>query len=383
MGHAATATSEQHEQHAAPNTYGGRVAEQTALPTGPRYHVDEQLRQLARLARRSLAPLSRVELAIARAVLLHADWRTGRCELSTMSLFARAACSRSQGFAALARLEGLGVIGEREVIDPCFADCRHVVGVTGWKGFRACNRLRTAARRAGAPFTCVAHHGRTTLRWLPRTLADLENVLRELEPKPVRRPAYRTPTRAACRTGVEDPYRTPHPSSPSPCLEPLQEAPRLSLGDRPGARARSAPKDAAPAARPAAPGSSAPPSPAPTPPPGAPRVASPPRAVPARPPSEPAFLGFAPRSVAPAPQAGMEGGRARAVPAAPPARRPGAVQVVRVDAAIAAHHAELERLRGALRARFAFAADPSERDAVAREFKTTFGEPIAIDWREP
>lgn len=340
------------QQPTAPNEYGGRVALQRDL--GPGFDVGFMRRHFRKLRRRRRAQITRVENHVADAILLDTDWTTGVCRASTMGLADRAGCSRSQLFEVLKSFEGRGVIEIREVVDPCFANCTNTIA-PGWKGFRACNAMRAAAKRAGRPFTCVAHHGCTTICWRPRNVAELDEAFADREPKPLRRPkgarqgvAYRTPTRAACRTDVQEPYRTPNPGSRDPLDTARSPAP--SPDSRPGARARSAHEDDA--ARSATPRSSAPPPPAPSSPPATPRETTPMRAE-ARPTPERAFDGFAHRDPSPPPKS-TEGTRAESEPfAAPPAED--------VDAVLAADRAR----DGTTLARVP--ATPSERGCIAAE----------------
>jgi hypothetical protein len=326
-----------------PNEYGGRVSLQPELPVPGGFDVGDQRKYLAKQRRRRRSKIQRVENRVMDAILANTHFETGVCGASTMGLVERAQCSRSQLFEVLNTLEGRGVIEERASIDPHFAECTHTI-VEGWEGFRVCNRMRAAARRAGVPFTCVAHHGWTLIRWRPQRVSALEAAFEDRAPNTPRRPkgaaakarANRTPTGSLYRTDVEDINRTPNPGSQDPST--VSGTSSSSPAERSGARARSAHEDDA--TRSAAPRSSAPPSSPPPSPPAAPRPTTPERAVPARVSPTQAFDGFAPRVVANDPaEESREAGRARVGPASkPPADD--------VNAVLAAHreHAAGESL---------------------------------------
>ncbi len=246
MGASAAETHhEAHDEASPPNDYGGRVPAQKELP----YPVDTRGRiaYFQRHKRRRASPWSRVECDVAIAILSCTSDETGRCDASTMGLLARAHCSRSHFFEVLARLEGLAVMELRQRIDPHFKDCRHTIGGK-WKSLHACKRLRRAALAEGRPFTCIAHHGRTVIRWSARTDADLEEAVMDRAPAPVRAKRYRTPTPPAYRTETDNPYRTPTPGTR---LLKSDTEPSTTLRDKRPARARAscARRDDSPAAR--------------------------------------------------------------------------------------------------------------------------------------
>jgi hypothetical protein len=244
------------------NDWGGRVPAQEDTPCGVDFGaVDTAFR---RLARRRWAQLSRVEQKTAKAILVDVDFTSGRYKRSTMALRARAQVSRSKLFDALGLLEGLGFI-ERQIVDPCFEACCHVVE-RGWEGFRSCNRLAKRAEAAGKPYTCVAHHGMTIL-WWRATAEDVEKALGERERTRVRVRRYGTTERGGARgskpsgtptpKGTKKPYGTPHP--PSGSLKSLA-SPSPTFSDPYAGRADGARDDSAPPAphRPSGPGSTPP-----------------------------------------------------------------------------------------------------------------------------
>lgn len=255
-------------QPSGPNDYGGRVSPQPELPNG--FARDEILIWTNKQRRRRKARATLVELNVMRATLGEGcNWRSGRCDLSLEGLRARAGCSRSQLFRTLDRLEELGIFEPRQKVRQCFKICRHTI-LKGWRGFRACHRLRKAQARAQGRTRasgCVAHHGRVTIRWFASNVEEVEKAFGTAPLKVPRKRAYGTTTRkprngskrrveapaasTANGTADENPYGTPHPGSPSP---KTANKPTLTLRTtvRSGARAERANntrESTAPAAR--------------------------------------------------------------------------------------------------------------------------------------
>lgn len=152
------------------------------------------LRTLLRSRRRALPKgILRVGLVITSAKTRQreriTDARTGRCDLSMEAIVARAHYDRSRVFVAIDVLIALGCV-ERVKVFPDFGICDVLTGADVRPGgrlketFRACLRARERLAAEGTPRTCIAHHGRTELRWTAIPGRELGPLL--TDPKKVR-----------------------------------------------------------------------------------------------------------------------------------------------------------------------------------------------------
>lgn len=198
-----------------------RLEPQRELPAAGRpIEVEEIARALKRLETRKKSPLSTSTNRTARAILgtktrhgqFVIDPVSGRCDLSVEAVRDRVRVgnrkvSRSQIFESLRELEELGLI-RRTLVDPRFADCTHTE-VPGWPGFRVCLALRASLAARGLHVTCVAHHGRTILHWLPATLDAVRERLRGAPDRRIRRAQSGSSKRSASGCSEASPQTGP------------------------------------------------------------------------------------------------------------------------------------------------------------------------------
>jgi hypothetical protein len=241
---------------------------------GPAIDVDGLVAYLRASLRRRDGALSRYTTVTAIILVESADQEGGRVDLNVMAIRKRAGCDRRTIFRALNTLEELELV-EREEVLPDFAACTHTT-LTGWEGFHDCMRYRAAN---GIKRGCVAHNGRTVIRWRCTTVEELVARLPDERQRHRKRGAYVTPIGGVTRRGV---YVTPNPG-------PLQ----ITVTKSPPPLAERARGDTSENA-----------------------VSAPPTRLTG---AVPAFGGFAKPSPRPQTESeSTEGGRARPVPPAPP-----------------------------------------------------------------